>query len=152
MAYDATLGGGGWTVGDIKPPVQGATGFPTAGTAGYPSGATPVNSFPANGANSSVVATLPAAAGKTTYLTGVDISYGGATAAALGGLTLGGLLNGNPAYIVPVPAGAALGGQMSLRFPVPIPASAANTAITATLSALGAGNAAAMVAAYGFQL
>lgn len=124
-----------------------------AGAAGYPAGATPVNSFPANSAgNTPVVATLPAAVGKTTYLTGVDVTYGGATTSGLGGLGIVGLLGGSVAYIIAVPAGATLGGQLSLRFPTPIPASAANTAITATLAALGAGNAAAMVAAYGFQL
>jgi hypothetical protein len=130
-----------------------AVGGGAVGAAGYPAGATPVNSFPANGAgNTAVVATLPGVAGKTTYITGVDISYGGATASGLAGFTLGGLLGGTPSWIIPVPAGPTLGGQLSLRFNPPIPASGLNTSITATLSALGSGNAAAMVAAYGFQI
>ena len=152
MSYDATLGGGGWTVGDIKPPVQGAEGFPTAGTAGYPAGATPVHAF-ATGANAPLAPSLPGVAGKTTYITGFEITSGGATAAALGGATLSGVLGGSIFYIFDVPAGAALTSRgLIVTFDPPIPASALNTAIAMAVPATGAGNLQTNCALHGFQL
>ena len=152
MSYDASLGGGGWTVGDIKPPTQGATGYPTAGTAGYPAGATPVAAT-ASGGNALTTATLPGVAGKTTYLTSLQISGGGATAAALASGSLSGVLGGTQTLIVGVPAGVAVAVQpLVVNFNPPLPASAVNTAIACALSAFGAGNVVEAVSLQGFQL
>lgn len=124
-----------------------------AGAAGYPAGATPVNAFPAQVANAACTATLPAAVGKTTYLAGVDFSGAGATASGVAGMSISGLLGGTLLVLVPVPAGSTVSiTPGSLRFNPPIPASGVNVAISAVLSAFGAGNAAAVCSAYGYQL
>lgn len=153
MSYDATLGGGGYVVGDIKPPIQGATGFPTAGTAGYPAGATPVAAASSLGANSAVAATMPAVAGKTNYLTHVAYSGLGATAQSQTSIVLTGLLGGTLNRWINVPAGITLViDDDIIQFNPPIPASAANQAIVATLNAFGAGNVASQCAVYGYAL
>lgn len=119
----------------------------------FPAGATPLCSSSGNVANASAVATLTAAAGKTTYITGFEITGGGATAAALVQATLAGLLGGTATYIVGVVAGAALQNPgLSVQFSTPLPASAVNTAITLTVPALGAGNTNSAVVAHGFQI
>lgn len=105
-----------------------------------------------NVANASAVATLAGAAGKTTYITGFEITAGGATAGALVLATVTGLINGTATYVYAVATGAATGSPpLIVEFPAPIPASAVNTAIVVTLPALGAGNTNAAVVAHGFQ-
>ena len=121
----------------------------------YPSAAGPAS--PVNGAaaaaNASNVATLAGVAAKTTYISGVQVTGAGATAASVQTLTLAGLAGGTLTYQVPVPAGAAVGIQpLVIQFCPPLPASAQATAITATLSAFGAGNTNAAVCAQGFQV
>lgn len=106
-----------------------------------------------NVADGAAVATLPGVAGKTTYITGFDITAAGATAAAVVLAAVAGLLAGAQSFVYAAPAGATVQGPtLSIRFPAPLPASAVNTAITVTLPALGAGNTNAAVVAYGFQL
>lgn len=118
-----------------------------------PTGAVAVTSSSGNVAATSAVATLAGAVGKTTYITGFEITAGGATAAALVVATLTGLLGGAASYIYAAPAGATLGAQpLIVAFPEPIPASAVNTAIVLTLPSLGAGNTNAAVVAHGFQI
>lgn len=125
----------------------------SAGAAGYPIGATPVSASSGNVANANAVATLPAVAGKTTYITGFEITGAGATAAAVVLATLAGLVGGMATYVVVAPAGATTGiTMMVVSFPMAIPASAVNTAITLTLPALGAGNTNAAVTVHGFNL
>lgn len=98
-------------------------------------------------------ATLAAASSKTTYITGFDITAGGATAGVSVDLAVSGLLGGTIHYSYTTPVGATVPAPvMSLRFPAPVPASAANTAIVVTLPSLGTGNLSAAVVAYGFQL
>lgn len=105
-----------------------------------------------NVANASAVATLAGAAGKTTYITGFEITAGGATAGALVLATITGLINGTATYVYAVATGAATGSPpLIVEFSAPIPASAVNTAIVVTLPALGAGNTNAAVVAHGFQ-
>lgn len=117
-----------------------------------PNGATAVTSSSGNVAAASAVATLPGVAGKTTYITGFEITGGGATAASLVVATLAGIISGTASYVVAVPVGATLGiTPLSVQFSQPIPASAANTAIVLTLPSLGAGNTNAAVVAHGFQ-
>lgn len=114
---------------------------------------TPINASSGNVAAASAVATLAAAAGKTTYIAGLSVTGAGATAASVVSLTLTGLIGGTMTFNVPVPAGVsvALGEPINLQFNPPLPASAVNTAIVATLPSLGAGNANAAVNAWGYQ-
>lgn len=106
-----------------------------------------------NVANASAVATLAAAAGKTTYLTSYTITGGGATAASIVNATIANVVGGTMTLNVIVPAGATLGiTPLIVVFLEPVPATAVNTAIVLTLPALGAGNTNAAVTATGFQL
>lgn len=119
----------------------------------YPVGATPIRGASGNVANSSAVATLAAASGKTTYLTAFQVTFSGATGASVVNVTVAGTTGGSLTYAVTVPAGAtAAGTPLVVPFPYPVPASATNTAITVTLPALGSGNTNACVVATGFQL
>lgn len=125
----------------------------TAASSPLPSGSVPVSSSSGNVANAAGVATLAAAAGKTTYLSGFAITAAGATAAGVVLVTVAGLLGGTATYVFAVPAGASIGATpLAVTFPSPIPASAVNTAIVVTLPALGTGNTNAAVVATGFQL
>lgn len=124
-----------------------------AGAAGYPAGATPVHAFSGIVANATASAAIPAVAGKTSYLTGLEVTGMGATAATAVALSLLGTQGGTLGYVVPVPAGATVGiTPLVVQFNPPIPASGVNQAITAQLQAFGAGNAQAAVTAHGYQL
>lgn len=106
-----------------------------------------------NVANASAVATLAGAAALTTYISGFEITGGGATAASLVTAVVSGLLGGSLSYTFAVPAGATLGASaLVVPFFPPLPASAVNTAIVVTLPALGAGNTNAAVSAHGFRV
>ena len=94
-----------------------------------------------------------AVAGKTTYITGFEVTSGGATTAALVTATVAGLLGGTASYTYGASAGALLAnGPMMVTFNPPLPASALNTAIVVTLPALGLGNTNATVVAHGYQI
>jgi hypothetical protein len=96
-------------------------------------------------------ATLPAAAGKTTYLTGFTFTGSGATAASVVLLTVTGPAT-TLTFVVAVPAGATLGcTPITVRFDRAVPASAPNTAIVVSVPSLGAGNTNAAVVATGYQ-
>jgi hypothetical protein len=106
-----------------------------------PAGGTAIAGTSGNVANASAAASLAAIAAKTNYVTGVEFTFSGATAASVVVATVTGLLGGTQSYIVAVPAGAVVGGTpLLIKFHPPHPASAVNTAITATIPALGAGN------------
>lgn len=123
----------------------------SAGTE-IPAGGTATAASSGNVANASAVATLAAVAAKTNYLSGVEITFAGATAASVVLATITGLLGGTQTIVVPVPAGVAVAGvPVLLNFYPPHPASAVNTAIAVTLPALGAGNTNACVNARGIQ-
>jgi hypothetical protein len=116
-------------------------------------GATQVTASSANVANASAVATLAGAAGKTTYIAGLQVTAAGATAAAVVTGTITGLLGGTTNFTFAFPAGAAVAASpYVVLFEPPIPASAVNTAIVVTLPAGGAGNTNTTVSAQGFQL
>lgn len=120
---------------------------------GRPSDATALNASSGNVANSAAVATMAGAASVTNYVTGIEITYAGATGASNVVATLDGLLGGTISFICVVPAGVTTQGEsILLRFDHPLPASAANTAITLTLPALGAGNTHACVNIHGFRV
>lgn len=104
-------------------------------------------------ANATAVATLPAIAGKTAYITGFEVWAGGATAGLLTNVTIAGLSGGSITYPFSAAVGVALtSSPLVINFPVAKPASAQNTAISVTLPALGLGNAQARVVANGFYL
>jgi hypothetical protein len=112
---------------------------------------TELNASSGDVANGAAVATLPAVAGKTNYVTGFEIVVTGATAAATVLATLTGLLGGTLSYPVVFPAGAGVAGvPLVVIFNRPLPASAVNTAITLTLPASGAGGLHAVVNLHGF--
>lgn len=119
----------------------------------YPTGAVPVSGNSGNVANGSAVATLPAAPGKTTYLTDFEITAGGATLGLLVNPTVVGLLGGTATYVFGAVAGVlAASTPLMMPFDTALPASATNTAIVLTLPALGAGNTNASVTVHGYQL
>lgn len=92
-------------------------------------------------------ATLPAVAAKKNYLLGFTISTGNATAAVTGVVTVTGLAIGTMNFQIVEPA--AVGGLLSITFPVALAASAVNTAIVVTLPAI-TGGAVSTVAAFGY--
>lgn len=124
-----------------------------AASGGLPSGAVAVTSSSGNVANASAVATLAAAAGKTTYISGFEITAAGATAAGVVTATVTGAIGGTMSYTFVAPTGATVAATpLVVEFHPPIPASAVNTAIVVTLPALGAGNTNATAVAHGYQV
>lgn len=138
------------------------TNVVTARAAGFTAGATSVAQVPTgtpvigssgNQANAAAVATLAAAAGKTTYITGFQLTASGSTVGLDVTVTLTGLISSNMSFTFTFPAGVLSAAQpLIVTFPQPIPASAVNTAIVLTLPAGGAGNTNATATAQGFQL
>ena len=119
--------------------------------ASYPDGATPVAKSSGNVAAGTAAAALAAVAGKTNYITGFTVSGSGATAALVVTVTIVGILGGTLSYTYTAVAGATLSNQvLDVTFPFPIPASAANTAITVSCPTLGAGNTNNTVNVYGY--
>ncbi len=102
-----------------------------------------------NAANA-VTVTLPATAGKTTYVEGFDITGAGASSAIIVNVNLSGMTN--PLFydiVAPANVNATL-TALSIRFPSPLPASATNTAITLLVPNLSTGNTSIAVSLYGF--
>jgi len=106
-----------------------------------------------NVANATAAASLAAVSGRTNYLEGFTVTAGGATAALDVNVTVTGLVTGTFNYSFVFPLGAGVGAvPLVVNFDPPIKASAANTAITVTLPAGGAGNTNAAVNINGFDL
>jgi hypothetical protein len=106
-----------------------------------------------NVANATAAASLAATASYLNYVTGFTITPGGSTAAALVSATLTGCVGGTQTFTVGTPAGATLiGTPLVVDFSTPIPATAANLAITISLPALGAGNTNAATTIRGFRV
>lgn len=119
----------------------------------YPADAVPLAAASGNVANAAATATLAASATKFNYLTGFEITGGGATAAALVAVTVTGCAGGTLTYTFAVPAGAAVGATpLVVQFPKPLKSSAVNTAIAVSAAAFGAGNTNAAAVAHGYQL
>lgn len=119
----------------------------------YPIDAVPITASSGNVANGSAVATLAASAGKTTYITGFQITASGATIGLVVNPTVVGTVTGTLTYAYAAMAGALIiNTPLIVSFPLPIPASTINTAIVVTLPALGLGNTNATVVAHGYQL
>ena len=107
--------------------------------------ATPITGN-ATGTTGAVVGTLAAAASKTTYICGFDVSAIGGTA-AVGPITVAGLKGSSAVYQL---ASTAAGVTLGRTYSPCIPASAANTAITITTTADGTASAVS-VNSWGFQ-
>lgn len=118
-----------------------------------PVGAVALTASSGNKANASAAATLTGTSTTTVYITGFEMTASGATAALVVSPTVVGLLGGTATYTFVYPAGAtAQATPLIVEFPVPIPASAVNTAIVVTLPASGAGGTNATVVAHGFYV
>lgn len=140
------------TIVDLNGNPTVASNAAGSGTANYPAGAVPTSNSSAIVANANAVATLAAAVGKTTYITGFTCNAGGATAALTVDLTVAGVVGGtlHNSFTFPVLPAAAY--PFVEQFLPPLPSSAVNTAIVVTLAAGGAGNLSASCNAQGFQL
>lgn len=139
----------------LQESAQGGTiSTPIAGyQSDYPAGATPVTSSSGNVANAPAAATLPAAANKTTYISGFVVTGTGVTLALNVAVALTGITGGTATFIYTFITGAILANTpLVIPFAVPIPASAPNTAISVTCPAGGLGAANNAVMAYGYQL
>lgn len=126
---------------------------PSLGLTPYPPTAIPVTASSGNIAAATAAATLPAVAGKTTYISGFSVSGAGATAALAVSVTVTGVVGGTLTYTYAAAAGVAVGNApLIVEFPYPIPSTAANTTIVVSCPTLGSGNTNNTVNAYGFQL
>jgi len=98
--------------------------------------------------------TLPAVAGRRTYIAGFTVDGLGATGASIINVTITGVLGGTITYTLSIPAGvgAQLAAPLRIEFSRPIPASADGTAIVVNVPSFGAGNTQANASAHGFQL
>lgn len=116
---------------------------------------TPVTAT-ATGTTAAVVATLPAVAGKTTYLCGFYYTGTNATAAnAATSVTVTGVIGGTMTFGFPTLAAAATTPNtipVDEEFQPCVSASAINTAIVVNGPALGTGATQATVTAWGYYL
>jgi hypothetical protein len=125
--------------------------FPSNATTGV--AANPVTATSGNVAAATATATLPAAAGKTTYICGFSITSAGSTGAAVVSATLSNTVTGTLTFTYTTIAGATLANpSLIVPFNPCVPANAANTTIPLVLPSLGAGNTNAAVNAWGYQL
>lgn len=123
------------------------------GNAAYPAGAVAVTAASGNVANASAVATIPAVAGKTAYLTGYEITGAGATAGLPVIATVVGLITGTVSHIVVAAAGALVANvPVIVEYGVAVPASAVNIDIVVTVPAFGAGNTHSTVVSHGYYI
>lgn len=121
--------------------------------AGYPAGATPTTASSGNVAAATATATLAAAAGKFTYITGFEVTGSGATAGLPVTVTVTGLPGGTASYTYTAAAGVLVANQpLVVTFSPAMPSSAVNTAIVVSCPTLGAGATNNTVVATGYTL
>jgi hypothetical protein len=113
---------------------------------------TQVNATSGNIAANTATATLPAVTGKTNFLTGFEITAGGATGAAVVTATITGLISGTMNYTFATPAGATLGATpLVVSFPGGgLQASGTGVAIVVSMPTLGSGNTNTTINAHGY--
>jgi hypothetical protein len=119
----------------------------------YPYGATPVTNEATATSPATVTATLPAAAGKTTYMTGCVVSGTGSTAGGFADVSIymGGTAK-NLDVTIAIPAGVSTAlTPLVLNFNPPLSAGAANNAIQCIATTFGSGNTLSRVSTWGFQ-
>lgn len=110
-----------------------------------PPGATVLSQSPVNTsasvANATLTLTMPAVAGQTNYVTGFELTVGGATAATSVVATMTNIVGGTQSWVVAVPAVPASGvNSFSVEFTYPLKATGVNTSVVLSLPAAGAGN------------
>jgi hypothetical protein len=97
-------------------------------------------------------ATIPAQPGQTAYMTGFEITSGGATAGLLLTATVTGLAGGTMSYVISIPTGATLSANPAwVSFYPALAASGPNVALTLNLPA-ASGRTAAALSVQGFYL
>jgi hypothetical protein len=122
----------------------------TSGAAG--TGRTEVQATSGVVGAAAAVASLPAVAGKTTWLSGFEVTAAGSTAALAVDVTIAGPTTVMH-HVFTFPAGVGVpANPLIVEFIEPVPAAAVNTAIVITCPSGGAGNVAACVSAHGFQI
>jgi hypothetical protein len=105
-----------------------------------------------NGAAQAISATLPGVAGKTTYISGFEVTGSGATVGLVVLVTLSGVVGGPLTYVLPIVAGALLAiTPLIVNFARPIPASGPDVDITVSVPSFGLGNMHAAVVVHGYQ-
>lgn len=122
-------------------------------------GITPISSLPVTSASSGNVAGATATAtlaapsnGQTMFLTGIEVTGAGATAASVITGTIAGLLGGTISFNLAIPAGVTTGiAPLIVEFDTPLAASGPNAAIAVSFPSFGAGNTNACVNAHGYQ-
>jgi hypothetical protein len=97
--------------------------------------------------------TIPAIAGRTAYVTGFQVTGGGATGASVITITLAGVIGGTITYFLAIPAGAAVGvTPLEVVFTPPLAASGPGVAIVLTVPTFGAGNTNAATSIQGYYV
>lgn len=135
----------------FKPVVLGVQGTINLASP-YPRGAVPINATSGDVAAATAAATLAAASGKTTYITGFTFTSTGSTSASTVDITVTDGTWTITFVYVSVAGATTTNAQLNINFPYPLPASATNTTIVASAPTLGSGNLHACMNAYGFQL
>jgi hypothetical protein len=112
----------------------------------------PVSNSSGNVAAATATATLPAVAGKITYICGFAATGGGATAAAVVNLTVTNVVGGTQTYTYGAQLGVGVPDPpLVVQFAPCLSANASNTTIVVSMPSLGAGNTNAAVNAWGYQ-
>jgi hypothetical protein len=111
-----------------------------------------INASSGNVANATATATLAAAGNLTNWITGFEITNGGATAASCVTATVTGLVGGAESYTVCAPTGAGVAATpLLVQYTSPVPASGPGVAISVSLPALGSGNTNSTVNIHGYR-
>lgn len=116
-----------------------------------PSGATQKLGTSGSVANAAAAASLAADANAYNWLSGFDVTGGGATAAVLVVITVTGLLGGTITFVMAAVAGVTLPVRFEKSFMKALRSSAKNTAIQVSAAAFGAGNTAVVTNVYGYS-
>jgi len=142
------------TVASITGPVTVAAITAAVGMVSqYPAGATPVAASSGNVAAAVATATLAGAAGRTTYLTGFQVTGSGATAGLPVIVTVTGIIGGTLSYIYTATVGILLPNTpLAVAYAPALAASAVNTSIAVSCPSLGLGNTNNTVVAHGYLL
>lgn len=119
----------------------------------YPKGATPLTASSGVVANAAATATLTSVPGKTTYITGFQITGTGATVALAVTPTVLGTVGGTLSYTSAAIAGALLINQpLVVNYDPAIPATAHDVDIVVSCPALGLGATNNTVVAQGYMV
>lgn len=113
-------------------------------------GLTAVDASSANAAAANNVS-LPAVLNQTNFVTGFEVTGAGATAGSVIAVTLTGVIGGPLTYELTIPAGAGTSiNPLIVEFPVALPATGPNVAITLNVPSFGAGNTNAAAVIHGY--